>query len=104
MNGEDTRAERKRIMRQYARMRMGRPVFCGPSKREKEGRPVDFVIVRNGKVIFDDRAQAEAAATALFELTGERFRPYECPRSRHGHHHLTHDRSPATRRAKKGER
>lgn len=100
MRGDDAeRKARRKILRRYARMREGRPVFCGPSRLEKEQR-ADYGIIRNGKVIFDTREQAEAAAAALLGLTGEMFRPYACPRSRHGHHHLTHDRSPANRRAR----
>lgn len=99
---EEKRARRK-ILRKYARVRMGRPVFCGPSRAETQ-HGVDFGIVRNGKVIFDNRELAEAAAAALRELTGEMFRPYECPRSKRGHHHLTEDKSPANRRAREGGR
>jgi hypothetical protein len=100
---EEGRRARRKILRKYARVRMGRPVFCGPSRAETQY-GVDFGIVRNGKVIFDNREQAEAAAAALRELTGEMFRPYECPRSRSGHHHLTEDKSPANRRAREGQR
>jgi len=92
---EEKRARRK-ILRKHARVHAGRPVFCGPSRDEMRG-AADYGIRRNGKVIFDNREKAEAAAAALLALTGERFRPYECPRSRRGHCHLTHDRSPANR-------
>lgn len=95
---EQKRARRK-ILRKYARVREGRPVFCGPS-REETRHGADFGIKRNGKVIFDNREQAEAAAAALRALTGEMLRPYACPRSKRGHHHLTHDRSPANRQAR----
>jgi hypothetical protein len=102
--GDDAEKKaRRKILRKYARVREGRPVFCGPSRDEKRGR-ADYGIVRNGKVIFDTREQAEAACTALRELTGEMLRPYACPRSRHGHHHLTHDRSPANRWAREEKR
>ncbi len=100
---DDERRARRKILRKYARIRMGRPVFCGPSRAETRY-GVDYGIKRNGKVIFDNRQDAEDCATALTALTGEMFRPYECPRSKSGHHHLTEDRSPANRRAREEKR
>jgi hypothetical protein len=87
--------ERRKIMRKYARMRGPKVVCCGVSNLEKEGRNT-FHPQPNGKVIYDDRESAEAAARELLALTGVAFRPYQCPRSRRGHHHLTQDRSPGT--------
>ena len=94
---DPTFRERRAIMMRHARVRDGRPVFCGQSRLEREGRN-SFHAQPNGKVVYNDREHAEAAAAELLAATGKAFRPYPCPRSRHGHHHLTEDRSPGTLR------
>jgi hypothetical protein len=101
---DSTYEQRRAIIRRHARVRGRKVVFCGVSNLEKEGRNT-FHPQPNGKVIYDDRESAEAAAQELLALTGVAFRPYPCPRSRHGHHHLTQDRSPGTvRRMRENKR
>ena len=80
----------------------GRPTFCSPSRAEQSG----VVHLRSGsgtdgKVIYPTREAAEAAARELESLGARRLRPYLCARSRHGHYHLTTDRSavPAQRQS-----
>ena len=72
----------------------GRPTFCSPSRAEQAG----VVNLRSGsgtdgKVIYPTREAAEAAARELESLGARRLRPYLCARSRHGHYHLTTDRT-----------
>lgn len=72
----------------------GRPTFCSPSRAEQTG----VVNLRSGsgtdgKVIYPTREAAEAAARELEDLGARRLRPYLCARSRHGHFHLTTDRT-----------
>jgi hypothetical protein len=93
---DSSHEQRQAIIRRHARMRGPKVSFCGESRLEREGRNYSFRTQPNGKVIYDDREVAESAARELLALTGVAFRPYECPRSRHGHHHLTQDRSPGT--------
>jgi len=74
----------------------GRPTFCSPSRAEQAG----VVNLRSGsgtdgKVIYPTREAAEAAARELEGLGARRLRPYLCARSRHGHFHLTTDRTAA---------
>jgi hypothetical protein len=74
----------------------GRPTFCSPTRAEQTG------VVNlpsgsgtDGKVIYPTREAAEAAARELEGLGARRLRPYLCARSRHGHYHLTTDRTAA---------
>ena len=74
----------------------GRPTFCSPTRAEQTG----VVNLRSGsgtdgKVIYPTREAAEAAARELEGLGARRLRPYLCARSRHGHFHLTTDRTAA---------
>jgi hypothetical protein len=74
----------------------GRPTFCSPTRAEQTG----VVHLRSGsgtdgKVIYPTREAAEAAARELEDLGARRLRPYLCARSRHGHYHLTTDRTAA---------
>jgi hypothetical protein len=74
----------------------GRPTFCSPTRAEQTG----VVHLRSGsgtdgKVIYPTREAAEAAAHELEGLGARRLRPYLCARSRHGHYHLTTDRTAA---------
>jgi hypothetical protein len=74
----------------------GRPTFCSPTRAEQIG----GVNLRSGsgtdgKVIYPTREAAEAAARELEGLGARRLRPYLCARSRHGHYHLTTDRTAA---------
>lgn len=80
----------RRLAEERARKRRnGRtPMRCQPSSAEEDGR------VRRrgseGKLIYDSRADAEWTALAIANATGERpMYAYVCPRSRHGHLHLT---------------
>jgi hypothetical protein len=89
-------AARAEVLHRHARLtRAGRPVFCGPSRAEIEGR------VRprqgpgsDGKVIYSTRESAEAAARELEALGACPLRSYSCARSRAGHFHLTTDSAP----------
>jgi hypothetical protein len=77
----------------------GRPTFCSPSRAEQAG----VVQLRSGsgtdgKVIYPTREAAEAAARELESLGARRLRPYLCARSRHGHYHLTTDRTASVHR------
>lgn len=91
-------AARGAVVARHARMqRNGRPVFCTPSRAElsgtvalRQGRGTD------GKVIYETREAAEAAARELEELGALAMRAYRCNRSRSGHYHLTTD---STRRS-----
>jgi hypothetical protein len=76
-----------RFARRYAD---GGPQFCGPSRLERAGR-AHPQSGSDGKVVFPDRAAAEAAAAELVSLGARPMRAYRCPRSRRGHHHLTAD-------------
>ncbi|MDN5857962.1 MAG: hypothetical protein L0H84_05005 [Pseudonocardia sp.] len=86
-------AARGEVVARYARLqRNGRPVFCTPSRAElagivalRQGRGTD------GKVIYESREDAEAAARELEELGAQAMRAYRCNRSRGGHYHLTSD-------------
>jgi hypothetical protein len=101
---DPTREARRQIIRKYGRHKKNGDIeFCGPSRLEREGRNT-FHAQPNGKVIYHDREVAEKAAAALLKLTGVAFRPYACPRSKRGHHHLTEDRSPAVLARQRAER
>lgn len=90
-------AARGEVVARHARLqRNGRPVFCTPSRDELAGR----VGMRqghgtNGKVIYETRDEAEAAARELEELGSRSLRAYRCNRSRRGHFHLATDSTPA---------
>ena len=92
---DEARAE---VLCRHARLtRAGRPIFCGPSRAEIEGR----VLPRqgsgsDGKVIYSTREAAEAAARELEALGARPLRPYICARSHAGHFHLTTDSTPRT--------
>lgn len=98
-----TTSKIRRILKRYARLSTnGRPIRCTPSakelrlgdiaRREKAG--------TDGKVIYDSRDIARAAAEHLARETGYLLREYQCGRSKSGHYHLTTDRS-AMRKARK---
>jgi len=64
------------------------PMRCVPSREE---------IARGefgsrGKVIYPDETRAARAATDLAGIVGGRLYVYQCPRSRHGHYHVTSTR------------
>lgn len=83
---------RSRIIARHARMRDGRPVFCVPSFIERmDDRKRKQAASADGKVIYDNRAAAEAAARELEAAGARPMRAYECKRSRHGHCHLATD-------------
>lgn len=86
-------AARGEVVARHARLQKnGRPVFCTPSRAElagtvalRQGRGTD------GKVIYETRDEAEAAARELEDLGAQAMRAYRCNRSRSGHYHLTSD-------------
>ncbi len=90
----DLKEQRRAVIVKWARLRpSGRPVFCIPSKAEREGlvgRKQSEV--SDGKVIYDSRTAAEACAADMAALGGRwaTCRAYQCARSRTGHWHLTH--------------
>lgn len=74
----------------------GRPLKCRPNKAEKEGLvPVQF---HKDKIVYDTWDAAEDAAREMEALGALPQRPFYCARSRHGHVHLTLDKSPGTKR------
>lgn len=88
----------REIVRRHARMVKGRgqanravpymlPMRCTPARDAVAGSRAG--LGSSGKVIYPDRAAAAQAASEITAVTGERLYVYECPRSRHGHHHLT---------------
>lgn len=97
LNGEVFRRSRDRrraVVRRYARCRgNGKPILCTPSswaaidERERHS---------DGKVIYDTLALAVAAEREFRQMGAAPQWPYPCPRSRHGHHHLTSRRPPPT--------
>lgn len=74
----------------------GQALKCNPTKDEREGRK--RVRFAEPKVIYDTLEAAEAAAAEMVEIGLSPQRAFECPRSKHGHHHLTTDRSPGTKK------
>lgn len=83
----ETRAPHAEIVHRYARMRNGKPAFCSLTEEERQiGRQLHGA---TGKVIYDDESNAWAAAYAFMRLGDPETRPYPCPRSRHGHYHLS---------------
>lgn len=80
---------RHAIWRKYARVNNGAPVRCTPGKREIAQRGWTVPTGSDGKVIYNDRESALAAARE-FEQAGLRpMTTYPCDRSKHGHYHLT---------------
>lgn len=80
------RAERMRILDRYARVgRNGKPQTCGPANGVR-------------KVIFATEADAVAAEAELRAAGSKVQESYPCPRSQHGHFHLTSDIEQAERR------
>lgn len=86
-------AARGEILARHARLtRGGRPIFCAPSRAEIRGAAIPRQTRgTDGKVIYDSREEAEAAARELEDLGARPLRSYLCGRSRHGHFHLTTD-------------
>lgn len=82
--------DRSEVLHRHARLgNGGRPIFCTPSRAELAG----VVALRqsrgtDGKVIYDTREAAEAAARELEALGARHLRSYLCGRSRSGHFHL----------------
>lgn len=82
------------IITAYARLKpvSGRPIRCGASKRETAQRRATGKADLSEKIIFDDEGKARACAERLSLVLGvPLMRPYPCPRSKHGHVHLTSD-------------
>lgn len=80
----DQTARQFAVTDKYARIRNGKPVVCTASPRSPEDEGP-----RGARVVFRDKTAAKAAATELGEIYETTFRAYPCPRSRHGHYHLT---------------
>ncbi len=81
----DREFAKREILLRHARLTpKGLPMVCVPSRRDDDSGPY------GKRVIFRDEQAAEDAAAELEPLFGPQ-RPYECPRSRHGHFHLTSD-------------
>lgn len=74
------------IVRRHARLfPNGYPIKCRAALIED--RPG-----AQAKIIYDDQEKAEAARIEFEELAGAPYlRAYACPRSLHGHYHLTTD-------------
>lgn len=84
---------RRDIIERHARKwtygpKRGHVMFCTQSRAELSGEAPNRGSA--GKVIYDTLEDAVRAAAELLAATGADMKPYECPRSRHGHHHLTH--------------
>jgi hypothetical protein len=83
--GPPPSARRIRLTFQYARLSTsGRPMRCGTPDMPQASR----------KIIFDGPEDAEAWIAGMV-LAGEpEQRAYACPRSRHGHYHVTSNVTP----------
>lgn len=90
---EESRArERQEILARHCRLSpAGRPLECAPSKAEQKNPEKHWRWQGNDeKVILIDLEHAQDCARELAALYGEPpMRPYECPRTRRGHYHLT---------------
>lgn len=74
----------------------GKPIKCRPTRAEKQGLiPQRF---SKDKVIYDTWEAAELAAQEMEALGALPQRPFACHRSKHGHVHLTLDKSPGTKK------
>lgn len=73
----------------YARMRDGRPILCTPTHEESTRLKILGKRPHKKKVIFDSLEKAEAWADIMVKDGMGRSRAYLCPRSKHGHAHLT---------------
>ena len=95
MNRKDDERRHREILRKYARRRPNRqPMFCQPSRDERDGRsPRKQGPGTDGKPIYDGRENVAAAIVELEKLYGLPLREYICNRSRHGHFHITTDRT-----------
>jgi hypothetical protein len=93
-------AQRRRaVIHEHARMgRHGKPIFCKPSRAEREGvEPRKQGPRTDGKPIYDTREIADEVARLLEPLGAGPLRPFPCNRSRNGHFHLTGDRGRINR-------
>lgn len=102
--------ERREVLRLFARMQHGMPVFCAPSQAELSGEiPRVNRWGNDGKIVFDSLERAEACARMLESIGCDPLRAYECKRGSRGHHHLTtrgaaHEHSRRRRGAGRGKR
>lgn len=84
-------AQRREVLKKYARMKEGKLIVCLPSqaeisgeRRRKEHQNADR------KVIYNDLEMATQAAQELESTCGSApMYAYPCKRSNHGHYHLT---------------
>jgi hypothetical protein len=101
---DDAQAMRARraVLLKWARVCNGRPLLCLPSAAELRGdAPHKTTWGTNYKVIYDSEYKARLAARELESLGSEPMRFYPCDRSRHGHVHLTKDKSRIAKSAAK---
>jgi hypothetical protein len=103
--GRDRLAEARRdVMAKYGRHHRDRRrglVWCTPSRAEQRRDPQPHSA---GKVIFDSEEIARAAVRELRSLGNVGDTVYPCPRSRHGHFHITHARQTPEQRTVELER
>jgi hypothetical protein len=97
----DIKAARRAVIDRYARLHAsGRPEFCSPTPKERaDGAVRGQSRSDDGKVTYPHRHAAESAAQDFEALDGQPMRAYRCPRSRHGHFHLTVDAVAMARRS-----
>lgn len=77
-------------LKQYARtMSNGNLMYCKGSRLEAQQRKTWGKKPIRSKIIFNSVEDAEKWAEILFKRTGVKRRAYLCPRSKHGHAHLT---------------
>lgn len=82
---------RKEILTAYARLgQSGRPVTCRAPEKEIAYRSKHRLPPLKDKVIFDTVERAKTCAERMSLVLGIKImRAYQCPRSTHGHFHLT---------------
>lgn len=93
-----TTTHRRDIIQRHARLTpTGRPILCHPGQceinnpsRRKENEGTDH------KIIYNTYTQAAACARELERIGARPMHPYECRRSKTGHHHLATDRPGET--------
>lgn len=77
-------------LKQYARlMPNGNIMYCKSSRASVQQRKATGKKPIRNKIIFNSLEDAQKWAEILFSRTGVKRRAYLCPRSTHGHAHLT---------------
>lgn len=85
------------VLARHARLSgNGQPMRCTPSREQlAAGHPGGLQSAY--KIIYDNRAAARACERELHKtFGGPRQRAHVCPRSRHGHFHLTRQGAPGS--------